>query len=1115
MTDKTPKPKSQPALWFRKIVAGGSHFLISIATLVAVAVGRAETGGAAQVQGVTSPPALADGLYVPNRTPLQPVPFMNLPPGAVVPKGWLRHQLELDARGIVGRFPQISRFLKPDDAGWIHPEKTFSVGEEVAYWFRGYCELGYALQDAALMQGAQKWFDGLMATVKPDGYLGAEARRMTEQGKCEPYQHMAMMFAFRSYYDYTQDPKVLAVITGFYKWMAAQPDGYFGAGWAGTRWASHLTGIYWLYNRTGESWLLDLAKRIRHLQQKGWFSRIPTAHNVNFAEGFRLPALYWQQEPDPQYLQTAIHHYQSTMDEVGQFPGGGFAGDEGRRPGYSDPRQGFETCGYVELMNSFEELTRITGQGIWADRCEEIAFNSLPAAVAPDHTGLHYISCANLVQADRAPKKHGQFGNGEMPMLAFEPSPHFYRCCSHNYSMGWPYYTRNLWLATADRGLCASLYAACDVKAKVADGVAVTIAEQTDYPFGDVVNLKIQPSKPTPFPLYLRIPRWCQGAWVEINGQKQAAQANPLSYLCVTRNWNPGDTVTLHLPMALAVRTWAKNHDAVSVDYGPLTFSLDIGEKWATYEPERFPPDAGVWNGYEVYPTTPWNYGLALDPKAPVSSVELVRKPGPLAEDPFTHEGAPLVIRAKARKIPGWQADSDNVVGPLQASPARTSEPIETVNLIPMGAAHLRITSFPVVTDSASGHEWTPPPRTLVTASSSYSEWPWFTETLMYGQEPVSSHDNTVPHFTWWNHCGTREWIKYKFPQPVRISAISVYWFDDRDQLGSYAGAGAYRVPHAWRVEYHDGNTWRPVEATAPAGVQLDAYNRVEFTPVVANALRLVLQLERAASAGLYVWKVYDTNLQLVPTQTQAAVDALTKGQPMANINASPAPESWFKPVMFKDIAEGQQVTTWRDDGGGCNDAKEEPFCKVPTAMHNLVNGQPMAHFDASKKQMLSFARTVEDDFSIAVLFRSTQGLGTGQYFFQGAGLVQGEIGGNEDKFGLSLNAKGELLAGVCAPLVSLVSPPGYNDGKPHLAIFTRDKTSGKIALFVDGKMAGEATAHTRSITKPTRLGIGATLRGENCFTGEIGEIMVFARTLAEKDRKAVEAELMTHWGIE
>src|SRR5262245_13271834 len=176
------------------------------------------------------------------------------------------------------------------------------------------------------------------------------------------------------------------------------------------------------------------------------------------------------------------------MDLYGQFPGGGFAGDEDCRPGFTDPRQGFETCGIVEFMHSFEMLTKISGQPIWADRCEEITFNSFPAALTPDWKGLHYLTCANQVQLDKNNKSPDFENSGTM--VSYSPWE-VYRCCQHNVSHGWPYYAEELWLGTDDNGLAASLYAASEVTAKVGNGTEVTVTEETDYPFSDTIRLRL------------------------------------------------------------------------------------------------------------------------------------------------------------------------------------------------------------------------------------------------------------------------------------------------------------------------------------------------------------------------------------------------------------------------------------------------------------------------------------------------------------------------------------------------------------------------------------------------------------------------------------------------
>jgi hypothetical protein len=186
-----------------------------------------------------------------------------------------------------------------------------------------------------------------------------------------------------------------------------------------------------------------------------------------------------------------------------------------------------------------------------------------------------------------------------------------------------------------------------------------------------------------------------------VNGKKVAAKTKPLSYLVVDRLWNDTDVLTLLMPMNVSVRRWAKNHDSVSVHYGPLSFSLKIGEQWSRYG------GTDAWPETEVFPTTPWNYGLLLNEKDPAESFRVAKKSGPLAAQPFTPEAVPIELRAKARKIPVWKQDSLGLVGKLQASPVKSDQPIETITLIPMGAARLRISSFPVIGRGPDAHEWT------------------------------------------------------------------------------------------------------------------------------------------------------------------------------------------------------------------------------------------------------------------------------------------------------------------------------------------------------------------------------------------------------------------------
>lgn len=777
--------------------------------------------------------------YSGNRAPLSPSAFVKLPIGSITPKGWLRHQLALERDGMIGRLKEISPWLNFEKSAWANKNGEGERGwEEMPYWLKGYGDLGYVLEDEKMIAEAGKWIEAAMASQREDGWFGPRALLTSLKGKPDLWPHMVMLNILQSYHEFSSDPRVLEVMTRYFKWEDQLPASAFGEGyWPKIRAGDNVESIYWLYNRTGESWLLHLAKKI-HDNMARWDNDVINWHNVNIAQGFREPAVFYLQSKDPRHLAAAERNYQKVMGLYGQFPGGGFAGDENCRKGYDDPRQGFETCGIVEFMHSFEMLTKISGHPIWSDRCEEIAFNSFPASLTPDWKALHYLTCANQVQLDRHNKAPGIENGGTM----FSYSPfEVYRCCQHNVSHGWPYYAEELWLATPDNGLCASLYAASEVAAKVGDGSTVKISEQTDYPFSDTILLKISTPKPVKFPLYLRIPEWCEKASVKINGKSVSIKARPLSHARIERQWRDGDTLTLQLPMQVRVKQWEKNHQAASVDYGPLTFSLKIGEKWVRYgKNER-------WPEWEVFPTTPWNYGLVLNERNPAKGFEVVKKKGAIAADPFTPENAPIGLLAKARRIPAWEQDKLGLVGKLQPSPVRSDEPLETVSLIPMGAARLRISSFPAIGSGKDAHEWAKAVAAPVTASHCFSNDS--VEAMIDGREPKTSNDGSIPRFTWWDHRGTSEWAEWGFPKPRKVSAVEVYWFDD-------TGKGACRVPQSWKLFYRVGERWHPVEGAGEFGTKLDTYNRVTFQAVDAEGLRIEAQLQPNSSAGILEWKV-------------------------------------------------------------------------------------------------------------------------------------------------------------------------------------------------------------------------------------------------------------------
>ena len=111
-----------------------------------------------------------------------------------------------------------------------------------------------------------------------------------------------------------------------------------------------------------------------------------------------------------------------------------FGADENARMGFFDPRQGTETCGFAEQMASDEIMLLITGDTYWAENCEDVAFNSFPAAFMPDMRSLRYITSPNMVMSDSENHKPGIDNAG--PFLAMNPFSS--RCCQHNHASHGP-----------------------------------------------------------------------------------------------------------------------------------------------------------------------------------------------------------------------------------------------------------------------------------------------------------------------------------------------------------------------------------------------------------------------------------------------------------------------------------------------------------------------------------------------------------------------------------------------------------------------------------------------------------------------------------------------------
>ena len=640
--------------------------------------------------------------YTGNREPLLPLHFIKLPVGSIRPEGWVKEFLLRQRDGMTGHLTEISGWLEKENNAWLSPDGTGKHGwEEVPYWLKGYLSLAYTLDDQDMINEAHTWIEAALNSQRSDGYFGPWIEK---QGNPDLWGNMIMLWCLQTYYEYTTDPRVIELMTNYFKWQLEYPEEKFLKDrWDTIRAGDNLYSVYWLYNITGDEWLLELGKKIQR-NTANWRidSTLPQWHNVDIAQGFREPATRWMQTKDSADLAATYNNFHLVRRIFGQVPGGMFGGDENCRMGYIDPRQGIELCGMVEQMASDELLLRFTGDPMWADNCEDIAFNTYPAAVMPDFKSLRYFTCPNMVTTDA--RNHNPGINNHGQFLIMNPFSH--RCCQHNHAQGWPYYAENMWLATPDNGLAATLYSAGTVTARVGNGTEVSITEVTNYPFEEKIRLTVHTPDAVKFPLYLRIPGWCETAKISINGKTVTETFAASKYVRLEQLWKNGDEVLIDFPMKITMRQWPTNQESVSLNYGPLTFSIKIDEEYIRQDSRATKFDDSIlhpqiqdeqWPAWEINPKSTWNYGLVCNPSNPEPDFTIIRKEWPKDNFPFTTNSAPIEIKAKGQAIPSWKIDNNYLCGVLPPNPVQSHEPVEEITLIPMGAARLRISAFPVI----------------------------------------------------------------------------------------------------------------------------------------------------------------------------------------------------------------------------------------------------------------------------------------------------------------------------------------------------------------------------------------------------------------------------------
>ncbi len=590
----------------------------------------------------------------------------------IKPRGWLKDQLTIQAKGLSGNLDKIWRDVR--DSQWIGGDAE--GWERVPYWLDGFIPMAYLLEDEDMIARAKSYVEAIVAAQQADGWICPCTE--AERPGYDTWAVILISKALTVYYECSGDERIPGVVyrllQNYYDLLKNGTIRLFN--WGEFRWFEAFVALNFLQERYGEAWISDLARILRDQGadynrfterwksvQEGWNW---DTHIVNLAMMMKYEAVSHRLLGEA-YQDRAEALYQILKDYNGT-PVELFTGDE-CLSGLS-PIHGTELCAVVEQMYSYELLYAYTGDTKWLERLEVMAFNALPATFREDMWTHQYDQLSNQSACRVYPGPSVFSTNSpEAHLFGLEPN---YGCCTANLSQGWPKLALSAYMHRDN-----TVVSAVTIPSQLTTE-AYTITLDTNYPFQNSFRYSV--SAKQAFDLVIRVPSFAQnvlldGAPAETGNLRIAIE--------------PGQR-EITLSYDVAPRFEARPYDLTTVKCGSLVFSVPLKYRAEMHQYERGGvPRVFPYCDYELIPESDWNWAYCDD-----SLTVERRQPTKI---PFSQAMPPVVIKTKAVHI-DWGIDGDHE--DLCAKEPKCREPLDEaqeIALYPYGCSRLRMTELPKV----------------------------------------------------------------------------------------------------------------------------------------------------------------------------------------------------------------------------------------------------------------------------------------------------------------------------------------------------------------------------------------------------------------------------------
>ena len=668
-----------------------------------------------------------------------PPPFLFTPApfGSVIPRGWFLRELIVQKNGLTGHIDEIWEDLGAS-SGWLGG--AGENWERGPYYLDGLVPLAYLLQDDALTQKAQPWIEWMLKSQREDGFFGPA-------DNLDWWPRMVALKVLTQYAEATGDPRVIPFLDRYFRYqlqsLPAQPLSM----WAAARGQEQLLPMFWLYRKTGEPYLLELAELLRKQSYDwgGFFTHFPyekTTHSYLsrplFLAAKRITLIQdWTakriKKARIQQGKPTAPPKQKTAEEIKKGNASPFlrafhqthgvnlamalkmpaldalfGGDAGSFAAVEAGFEAIERChGLANGLFSGDEHLNGRSPTVGAELClaAELLFSleSLLAATGDARYAERIEEIAynawpatftpdmsahqyvqQVNQIEVSRKKRGWYdAYNEANLFGLAPN---FGCCAANMHQGWPKLAGVLVMQTSD-GIALPVYAPCSAALDVR-GTTVHLSEETNYPFNGEIHIKIEKieneSNTLVFALRLRLPSWAETYILTYNGTQTKVETIG-GYLVLKKAFTAGDIITLSLPLKLHLEPEASG--GATIHYGALLLALPIAAE--TRVVRGTPPFAD----YEFLPRGEWRFGIGA---YSLANAEITHaKPG---EMPFDTDHPPLTVCLPLAPAPQWKREK-NSAGPVPEPFSAATSAFIPQKLIPYGCTQLRVAQFPIVTN--------------------------------------------------------------------------------------------------------------------------------------------------------------------------------------------------------------------------------------------------------------------------------------------------------------------------------------------------------------------------------------------------------------------------------